>query len=124
MSPMEDLGGTAIQSYGADIQRVKGKRRKAILIKNHAVGLLVGQFSAVSLGTPSVLQEEFIPIETCSLLLFDVYVRVGDTHFHLVCEPPCEPDLAPCLGPRQTLRRMTDRERIHTHNDNEYGKGM
>ncbi len=116
---MVDLGGTDIQSYGADIQRAKGKRRKAILIKNHALGLLVGRASAVSPGTPSFLQEEFIPIETCSLLLFDVYVCVGDTHFHLVYEPPCGPDLAPYLGPRQTLERMTDHGRTHNHNDNE-----
>lgn len=116
---MEGFGGSAIQSYGGDIQWVKRKRRKAMLIKNHALGLLVERASAVSQGM-SVLWEEFIPIETCSLLLFDVSVCVGDTHFHLVCEPPCEPDLAPCLGPRQTLKRMTDRERIHKHIGNEY----
>lgn len=89
-----------------------------MLIKNHALGLLVERDSDVSLGT-CALWEKCIPVEACSLLLFDVNVCLGDTYFHLVCEPPCEPDLAPCLGPRQTLERMTDRERIHKHNDNE-----
>lgn len=116
MSPIEGPDGSAIQSYRADIQRVKGK---AILIRSRAPGLLGGQAAAVSQRMPSFLLVEFIPIQTCSLRLFDVHVCGADTHFHLVYEPPCGPDLAPCLGPRQTLERMTGRERIHKHDGNE-----
>lgn len=71
-------------------------------------------------GTPSVLHEKLSPPETCSLPPSDVYICVytvyvcvcvdvegvggylGVTHFHLVCEPPCGPDLAPYLGLTQT----------------------
>lgn len=44
--PMEDLGGAAHQTFGADLRR----RRKAMFISNHALGLLAGRTSAVSLG--------------------------------------------------------------------------
>lgn len=55
MSPMERPGGTSIRSYRADIQRVKGRRRKATIIKNRALGLLAGRAGAVSPGMSSFL---------------------------------------------------------------------
>lgn len=51
----------------------------------------------------------------CYSSLMQLCVR--GTHFHLACEPPCGPDLAPCQGPRQTCERMTDRGWIHNLND-------
>ncbi len=116
MSPMEDSGGTAIQSYRADIQWVKGKGGKAILIKTRALGKW-HESVLLPPGMPFFLQEEFFPLETWSLLTLDVYVHVGDTYFHLVYEPPCGSDLVPCLSQRQTLGRMTEHE-IYNHNDN------
>lgn len=47
------------------------------------------------------------PVHYSSLMC--VCVCAGDTHFHLAYEPPCGPDPAPCLGPRQTLERENDR---------------
>lgn len=55
------------------------------------------------------------PVYYCSLM----QMCVQGTHFHLVYEPPCGPDLAPCLGPRQTWEKMTDRGQIRSHNDHE-----
>lgn len=94
--------------------------KKDHAIKNHALNLLVERASTVSLGM-SVLREDFIvqrPVHYSSLM--SVHVCVDDTHFHLVCELPCEPNLAPCQGLRQTLKTMTGHEKKYKHNNNEY----
>lgn len=42
MSPMEAIGGIAIQSYGADIQKVKGKEKKGHINQESCTGFIGG----------------------------------------------------------------------------------
>lgn len=58
--PMEDLGGAANQTFGADLRR----RRKAMFISNHALGLLARRTSAESLG-----MQDFLLRRPCLFLL-------------------------------------------------------
>lgn len=81
---MEDLAGTGIQSFGANLLRVKVKGRKAIFIKNHALGLLFGRASAVSPGTPLFSGRNSFLKGPCSLLLFD-----GDVVREALTSIPC-----------------------------------
>lgn len=67
---IDDLDVVAFQSYGDDIHWMRGKIKEAIFIKNHMPGSSVGRANAVSLGTTSFHKEEFMPIDTCSLLVF------------------------------------------------------
>lgn len=67
---IDDLDVVAFQSYGDDIHWMRVKIKEAIFIKTHTLGSLVGWANAVSLGPTSFHKEEFMPIDTCSLLVF------------------------------------------------------